>query len=166
MKLSPTEKKVTRDLIRRYCERCENVRWSKHYSQNRPMSHLGLSPSQEWSADCSGYVTGAFFWADKYTKFRVSDPNGYGYNTYGYTGSLLAHNKRHRVPLDRDFFFVGDIAIFGSSFWNTKHTTLCRKNGSASNSVWSSFGREAGPEPTRLFYRSDLLIVVRSEVLL
>ena len=164
--LSPTEKSIARDLIRRYCERCENARWSKHYSQNRPMGHLGLSPTLEWSADCSGYVTGAFFWADKYTTFKVQDPNGMGYNKYGYTGTLLAHNKNHNVPLSRDFFFVGDMALFGTSFWNTTHVTMCRKNGDANRSIWSSFGREAGPEPTRLHYRSDLLVVVRSESLL
>lgn len=163
--LSPTEKKIARDLIRNYCIRCENTRGRIHYSQARPMTHLGDSPGHEWSADCSGYATSAFFWADRYTVFPVRDPNGMGYNGYGFTGTLLAHNKKRNVPLRRDYFFTGDMAIYGSSLWNTKHVTICRRNGNAKQSIWSSHGREAGPEPTRLHYRSDLLIVVRSESL-
>lgn len=163
--LSPTEKKIARDLIRRYLERCEVARWRIHYSQNRPMTHLGISPGTEFTCDCSGYVTSAFFWAERYTTFPVRDPNGMGYNGYGYTGTLLSHNKKRNVPLSRDYFFVGDMAIFGPSLWNTKHVTICRRNGNAKESIWSSHGREAGPEATRLHYRNDLLVVVRSESL-
>lgn len=163
--LSPTEKKVARDIIRRYCERCEANKRTIHYSQARPMRHLGVAPGTPFTTDCSGFVTSAFFWAERYTTFPVRDPNGRGYDGWGYTGTLLVHNVRRRVPLDRNFFFVGDMVLYGSSYSNTKHVAICRKNGSAATSVWTSHGSELGPYPVRIDYRSDVLIVVRSESL-
>jgi len=166
--MTPTEKKKARRIIRRYLERSEAVRAGIHYSQARPMTHLGVSPEQGYTADCSGYVTGAFKWADKWLPFHVKDPNGRPagshYDGWGYTGTLLAANARRRVPLNRRFF-LGDIALYGPSLSRTGHCTICRQGGDAATSVWSSHGNEAGPYPTRLHYRRDLLVVVRAEAL-
>jgi hypothetical protein len=162
--LTPDMKKKARGFIQRYCERAERTEPTKHYSQARPMTHLGLAPNIEWTADCSGYATGAFRWADKQAGFDVGDPNGLGYTGYGYTGTLYAENRRRRVPLDRKFF-VGDMALYGPSLSRTAHVTICRKNGTAATAVWSSHGSERGPYPVRLRYRADLLCVVRSEAL-
>jgi hypothetical protein len=125
------------------------------------MNHFGLSPEGGFTADCSGFVTGAFKWADIYTKFAVGDPNGLHFNGTGYTGTLLAHNRTRRVPLDRQFF-IGDMGIYGSSLSNTKHVVICRKGGDINTSIWTSHGSEGGPYAVRLRYRNDLLIVVRS----
>lgn len=160
-KLTPTQKEAVRFFIRRYCERAEANRRRIHYSQFRPMNHLGRSPDSEFTADCSGFATSAFRWADIFMKFLVRDPNGMGYLGYGYTGTLLGYNYRRRIPLDRKFF-IGDMAIYGSSFSRTKHVVICRRNGRASTAIWTSHGSEAGPYPVRLHYRSDLLVVVRS----
>ena len=160
-KLTPDQKEAARFLIRRYCERAEANRAEIHYSQARPMTHLGKSPSLEWTADCSGFVTSAFFWADKHTRFRVYDPNGLNYNGYGYTGTLLAHNRSGRVPLDRKFF-IGDMALYGPSLGDTRHVCICRKNGNADKAIWTSHGSEAAPYSVYLHYRRDLLIVVRA----
>ena len=165
MSLSPTEKKVARDLIRRYCERSEANSREIHYSQARPMTHLGDSPDSEFWADCSGHTVGAFKWADQYTVFKVRDPGGWNYTGIGNTTTILSTNRKHRVPLDRKFF-VGDMALYGPHLGWTKHVVICRKNGDANTSVWTSHGSELGPYPVKLHYRSDLLIVVRAESLL
>lgn len=165
MQRTPTQKEAIRFLIRRYCERAEDNRSDIHYSQFRPMNHLGKSPSQEFTCDCSGFTTSAYHWANKHTAFKVHDPNGLDYNGYGYTGTLLYHNRSHRVPFDRKFF-VGDMALYGPSLGQTTHVTICRKTGKANDSLWTSHGREEGPYPVSLHYRRDLLIVVRGEDLL
>ena len=96
-------------------------------------------------------------------RVQDQDPGGYGYTGYGNTGSILVENRRRRVPLDRKFF-VGDMALYGT--WSdTKHVTICRRNGNTMTSVWTSHGSEAGPYDTRIIYRDDLLCVVRSEAL-
>ena len=97
-------------------------------------------------------------------RFQVKDPGGYGYSGWGFTGSILATNRRRRVPLDRKFF-IGDMALYGPSLSNTRHVTMCRRNGDYMSSVWTSHGHEPGPYATRLGYRGDLLVVVRSESL-
>lgn len=161
-KRTAEQKETARFLIRRYCERAEENRADIHYAQTRPMNHLGKSPSTEFTCDCSGFTTGAFRWADLHTAWRVHDPNGFDYSGWGYTGTLLSHNKQRRVPFDR-FFWVGDMAIYGPSLSRTTHVVICRKNGDAEDSLWTSHGNENGPYSVRLNYRRDLLIVVRSE---
>ena len=160
--LTPTQRKRCRYLIRRYCERSEAAKQGIHYSQNRPMTHLGVAPERGFTADCSGFATSAFFWADKYMRARVDDPNGLGYQGFGWTGTLLFYNRKRTVPLER-LFYVGDMALYGTSLSNTTHVTICRRNGHAEDAVWTSHGSEAGPYPVLLRYRSDLLCVVRTE---
>lgn len=162
--MTPTERKKARRLIRRYLERSEAARAGIHYSQARPMTHLGVSPEQGFTADCSGYATSAFYWAERWLPFDVADPNGLDYSGVGYTGTLLAENRRRRVPAGRRYF-IGDLALYGPSLSRTGHVTICRKGGTASEAVWSSHGSEAGPYAVRLHYRSDLLVVVRAEAL-
>jgi hypothetical protein len=68
------------------------------------------------------------------------------------------------VPLDRRFY-IGDMALYGPTLSHTTHVTVCRQGGDLMGSVWTSHGSEAGPYATRLRYRSDFLLVVRSEAL-
>lgn len=163
--LNSTQKEVSRFMIRRYCERAEAAKAKIHYRQFRPMNHFGISPEAGFTTDCSGFTTGAFRWADLHLAFILSDPNGLNYTRYGYTGTLLSHNRNHVVPLDRKFF-VGDMALYGPSLSKTGHVCICRKDGDANTSIWTSHGSEDGPYPVRLRYRKDLLVVVRSDDLL
>ena len=94
----------------------------------------------------------------------VEDPNGLNYSGYGFTGTLLAHNLKRRVPRHHRYF-IGDMALYGPSFSDTHHVVICRKGGRREDAIWTSHGSEAGPYPVRLHYRSDLLCVVRSESL-
>ena len=162
MPLTPTQKETARFLIRRYCERSEDNRPDIHYAQLRPMTHLGKSPDSEFTCDCSGHATGAFRWADLHTKFRVKDPNGLNYSGYGFTGTLLSYNRAGRVPYDREFM-IGDMALYGPSLFDTRHVVICRRNGKASKAIWTSHGSENGPISLNMYYRNDLLIVVRAE---
>lgn len=163
-KLTPTQKRRARTLIRNYCERAIDTAASKHYSQHRAMTHLGKSPEREWTADCSGFDTGAFRWADEWCPFEVQDPNGLGYSGWGYTGTLLSRNIGHRIPAGHRYL-VGDMSLYGPAS-RTRHTTICFRSGTAATALWASHGSEAGPYPTRLHYRSDFLCVVRGRSLL
>lgn len=161
MSLTSSQKQSARFYIRRYCERAEENRARIHYSQARPMTHLGKSPSSEFTCDCSGFVTSAFRWADLSNQFKLNDPNGLNYNGFGFTGTLLAHNRKGRVPTDQKFF-VGDMAFYGPSLSDTRHVIICRRNGKSMTALWSSHGNEHGPYSVYLNYRNDLLVVVRA----
>ena len=129
------------------------------------MTHLGRAPEKGFTADCSGFATGAFYWADLYGP-KVADPNGplFDYSGFGFTGTLLANNLTRRVPSHHKYF-IGDMALYGPSFSETHHVVICRKGGKREDAIWTSHGSEAGPYPVRLHYRSDLLCVVRGEAL-
>lgn len=164
MKMTANQRKHIRTIIRVYLEKAEANQPRIHYSQYRPLTSLGDPPTSEFTTDCSGLVISAFRWADIWLPYTVKDPGGYAYRGWGFTGSILETNKRRRVPLDHKFY-VGDMALFGSSLGNTKHVTICRRNGDTMSSIWTSHGSERGPYATRLRYRSDLLCVVRAESL-
>ena len=115
MSLTPDQRQQARYVIRRYLERCEANQPDIHYSQFRPLTCLGDSPDSEFSTDCSGLCIAAHRYADIWSAgFQVKDPGGYGYSGWGFTGSILATNRRRRVPLDRKFF-IGDMALYGPS---------------------------------------------------
>jgi hypothetical protein len=162
--MTADQRKQARYVIRRYLERAEANKPDIHYGQFRPLTSLGDSPASEYTTDCSGLVISAFYWADLWCAFPVRDPGGYGYAGWGNTNSILATNRTRRVPLDRQFF-VGDMALYGPRLSHTTHVTVCRQGGGILSSTWTSHGSEAGPYATRLRYRSDLLLVVRSEAL-
>jgi len=120
-----------------------------HYSQNRPMTHLGVPPSKGFTCDCSGHATGCFYEAG------YPDPNKSGYNGYGWTGTLVS-NPKCSAP-----YKIGDMGLYGTSESNTTHVVTCYVPGSANASCWVSHGSEGGPYSVQLYYRSDLVCVVR-----
>jgi len=162
--LTSDQRQQARYVIRRYLERAEQNQPDIHYSQFRPITSIHKTPTTEFTTDCSGLSISAMAWADLWCSFHVKDPGGYHYSGWGYTGSILATNRQRRVPLDRKFF-IGDMALYGPSLSHTTHVTMCRRGGTYMQSIWTSHGSERGPYPTRLNYRSDLLVVVRSESL-
>jgi hypothetical protein len=167
MTLTSDQRKTTRTLIRRYLEKAEANQPDIHYSQFRPLTSLGDPPSSEFTTDCSGLCISAFRWADIWLPWTVKDPGGYGYQGWGYTGSILATNKNRRVPFDHKFF-VGDMALYGTivrGVMITTHVVICRRNGDFMSSIWTSHGSERGPYAVRINYRRDLLCVVRAESL-
>ena len=121
-----------------------------HYSQNRPMTHLGVPPSQGFTCDCSGHSTSCYYEAG------WPDPNHNSYNGSGYTGTLVSNPKVSGAS-----FQVGDLALYGTSTSNTTHVVTCYQAGNNSTSRWVSHGSEAGPYSVLLYYRGDLVCVVR-----
>lgn len=157
--LTPNEKKAARACQARYLLTTETYKDRWIYEQYRKMRSLGVDPSKGGRSDCSENATASFFWVRHKLGIPVEDPNGLGFNGYGYTGTLLAANVARKIPLDR-VFFVGDLAIYGHGS-TTTHVVTCRKGGRAVDAIWTSNGSQAGPYPVRLHYRSDLLAVVR-----
>lgn len=162
--LTPTEKKDARSYLTRFCLTAEQHRDAISYTQARPFDPT-VTP-ERFRGDCSSYVTQAFWWAwDHLDGVPLHDPNGpTEWDGYGFTGTLLATNHAHHIPLDHRFF-VGDLALYGT-FWATRHVVMCRKGGLEKDAIWSSHGSRAGPNPVRLRYRSDLLGVYRPASLL
>jgi hypothetical protein len=108
---------------------------SIHYTQDQrrddalklPARHLPLY------TDCSGFVTLCYKWAG------ARDPNGYGYRTLGYTGTLLEHGTT--VPLYEAE--VGDLIVFGN--WPGKHVAMISNLANKTNPMLVSHGQEKGP---------------------
>jgi hypothetical protein len=146
--------RVRKELVD-FCLRAEAHEHVWHYSQRRPFTGLGVAPEEKHSNDCSSYVIIAYYWARKVTGIRVPDPSGYNYTGYGNTwDNLDGHPK-----IWSGSYQVGDLAHYSG------HVTLCRRDGDASTSRWSSFGAEDGPEDLPLHYRGDFIKVVRPPLL-
>jgi hypothetical protein len=163
MALEPNQKLAFRQEVVAFCKLAEQYEARWHYTQRRPYTGLGTAPQTWHSDDCSSYCALVFWWAGHHTGVSVADPLGYHYSGWGNTGSALSYLKSHNAPVDK--YRIGDMAIYGTAS-NTKHMMVCRKAGTSSTSVWSSFGQEAGPEQHGLHYRSDLVGAYRHPALL
>ena len=133
-----------------FCLRAEAHESVWHYTQNRPFSGYGNDPESTHYGDCSAYCSLVYFWAKQETGLNIPDPTRYNYSGYGNTGDDLDGHPRVSAP-----YQIGDLAHYEG------HVSICRKPGSASVAVFSSFGKEAGPNETKLNYRNDLRFVCR-----
>lgn len=164
MALSPTQKKKVRAHMAAYCVRAEANERAWHYSQQRPFQYID-NPGFSWIvADCSGYVSIVFHDAVHDLGIFLADPLGYRYTGIGNTWSEEAWLRAHGKRITNNAYFVGDLVRWGEG--SHSHTAICRKNGSANTSLWSSHGREAGPVGVKLGYRTDLIGVWRHPALL
>lgn len=161
----PNQKKAFREELARYCIEAERFESRWHYAQNRPYTGLGAAPQTWHQNDCSSYCALAFWWAGHHTAAVASDPLNWHYSGYGNTQSAYEYLKAHTAPKDK--YRIGDMAIYGSAS-NTVHMTLCRKEGTGTTAVFSSFGREAGPEARNdiHYHPAPLLGVYRHPALL
>lgn len=147
---TPTTKLHFREEIADFCAMAEayEARW--HYSQRRPYTGLGVAPQSYHLNDCSSYVALVFWWAGHHTGHAAADPLNYHYSGYGFTGSAYEFLHPHHAPAGK--YLIGDVAIYGSSAWNTVHMVVCRRPGSDSTAIWSSHGSEGGPAAVKLHY--------------
>lgn len=74
------------------------------YSQERPML-VGKPPWVPQRLDCSSFVTLCYYAAG------AKDPNGRGYDGYGYTGTLIQNGRR----ITRKDLRPGDLVFYGFS---------------------------------------------------
>ena len=150
----PPKEVEIRASISDFCLRAEAVEEKWHYTQNRPFRGIGSSPDVTHYGDCSAYCVLAYGWAKKVTNLNIPDPSGYNFAGYGNTwDDLDGHGRVTRG------YLVGDLA-----HWEG-HVAICRKAGTSSTAVWSSFGSERGPYPVELDYRSDFRFVCRPPLL-
>lgn len=146
------------EAIRDYWEGVIAYRSMWHYLQYRPFQTLGRKPSSGGRSDCSEGTTDACYWVRLATGIYVPDPNGRGYDGWGNSDTQWATNHSRQVR--NGAFEIGDIGVYGPQ-WKTKHVVQCIEAGSSRTSIWGSNGSESGPNETRLYYRGDLLGVVR-----
>ena len=163
--LDPNAKKAFRAELATYLRTAEQYDYNWHYAQTRPYTGLGAAPQTFHTDDCSSYCALSFWWAGHHTGHPVADPLNWHYSGYGNTQSAYEYLKAHHAPKDK--YRIGDMAIYGSAS-NTVHMMVCRKAGTGQTAVWSSFGREAGPEARDdiHYHPSALLGVYRHPALL
>jgi hypothetical protein len=149
-----------RDKIAWYCRRALANEPKIHYQQTRPVKCYGVDPADGFTTDCSGFASSAIYWPKGAGIAEVPDPNGSGWNGYGYTGTLYSTNKSRTQPHNGPFY-VGDLALYGTSTSDTTHVTICHVAGDSSSAVWTSHGSEGAPCAVPLYYRGDLVAVVR-----
>jgi hypothetical protein len=117
-----------------------NQRYQIHYTQGA-LRMYGVRnkirpPKIPYYEDCSSYSTWIYWGAG------AKDPNGLGYNGFGYTGTLSQHGLRTFSPKP------GDLGFYGSSPYS--HVVIYVGNG-----MCVSHGSEGGPYYTTPYYRSD-----------
>jgi hypothetical protein len=116
-----------------------NARWGVdhepniHYRQSRPIDGIHDAFRLPLYTDCSGFATDCYSWAG------APDPNGNGFDGYGFTGTILGH-CRH-VP--RAEAKPGDLVVFGG--YPGTHVVILTEPGSHSDPKCVSHGQEAGP---------------------
>lgn len=117
-----------------------------HYAQQRPMDTTRISEpilramltaGHGITMDCSEAVTALCKWAG------LRDPNGLGYNGYGYTGTLLATLPHYTDPRRAR---VGALVVYGPG--TGEHVSMVLERGS-DPLLWSH-GLEGGPVKVRL----------------
>ena len=113
------------------------------YSQgSQRMSGVHRRGVLPFVSDCSAFVTAMYAWAN------APDPNGFGYNNEGYTGSLINHNKQIDLALVR----VGDLVIYfdgpGFSPSTGSHVALIVEV--ASDPLTVSMGKQGDPNYCRV----------------
>lgn len=120
-------------------------RFEIHYTQSglrmqgvRERIRLPRVPHYE---DCSSLVT----WL--YWLVGAPDPNGLGYNGYGFTGTQIMHGRRISASQLRP----GDLVFYGGwTRWSAPtHVAVYIGNGKV-----VSHGSESGPQVLSLYYRS------------
>ena len=123
-----------------------NNRANVHYTQkNNRMEgvkrRLHLPDYPRWE-DCSSSVTWLFYQAG------LPDPNGLGFNGYGYTGTLCRNGR----VVNRSEAMPGDMVFYGGGApWG--HVGLVI-TGSGNSAMIFSHGSESGPKYLSMGYRS------------
>ncbi len=129
-----------------------------HYLQSRPFRNLGRWWSSGGYSDCSEATTCSLYIVRKMIGIYCPDPNGRGFDGWGNTDTQYQVNRGRQVT--NGVYKIGDLCIYGTRY-KTKHVTQCMEPGSSSKSVWGSNGSESAPNKSRVYYRGDLLAVVR-----
>jgi len=140
-----------RAAITEFLEIAESNEASWHYTQARPFDVSVDPDGTSVKGDCSAYAVQAYHYALVETGLPVADPSKQGFSGFGNTGT----NEDDHPKVTNGAFEVGDLAHYNG------HVTVCKVAGNASTAWFSSHGQEAGPDPQRLHYRSDLRFVVR-----
>jgi hypothetical protein len=111
------------------------------YEQRRPIDGINEPPRLPLSTDCSGFVTLCYRWAG------AGDPNGRGFDGYGYTGTILDHCDE----IGAEEAQRGDLVLFGSG----KHQHVVVIVGYGPNADVVSHGGAKGPLRTTLQAQID-----------
>lgn len=107
-----------------------------HYAEIRPMENMNNLKALPDTEDCSTFVTRAYKFAG------LPDPNGFGFNGLGYTGTMLDHGTT--IPLSQAK--AGDVVIWG--WFPGHHTAILVEDGTANGGdpTIVSQGGEVGPQ--------------------
>lgn len=128
-----------------------NERWKIHYTQgparmwlvrNRIRNPKALYTLSAIYEDCSSFATWLYYAA------YLPDPNNFGYNGLGYTGTLANHG----VTISTSSAGIGALHFYGWGF-PYSHVTINVGNGRA-----ISNGSEIGPNIVSPWYRNDLRV--------
>ena len=165
MSLTPTQKKNVRAAITTYCAQAVANEPRIHYSQQRPFPYINDIGHGFHTLDCSGFVGNVFWNAMHDTRIYLHDVCDYRYTGIGNTSSIESFLREdgNRVT-DQMGYLVGDVARWGVGLH--AHTAVCSKRGNAKTAVFTSHGREGGPNTVSLYYRTDLVGVWRHPALL
>lgn len=123
----------------------DNAKWGVantaaiHYQQSRPIDGHRRLRKLPLYTDCSGFVTDCYEWAG-----AKVDPNGLGFDGFGWTGTMLAHGQT--IPLFEAK--PADLVIWGT--YPGHHVAVIVDVTDKANPLIVSHGSESEPGELRL----------------
>lgn len=105
-----------------------------HYREVRPIPIKAKLPLV---TDCSGFATLCYHMAG------APDPNGFGYDGAGWTGTLLKHGRK----INAIDCLPGDLIVYGNPATGGHHVVIAIEHGP--NPLCVSHGQERGPQLVR-----------------
>lgn len=103
---------AARELLKQTSLRFYSLRGNYVYKQYRPMPGCLFCRAAHYRLDCSSAVTEIFRESGR------PDPNGLGYNGYGFTGTLWNHGRLTQSPQ------AGDLAFYGVEGTSSAHVAI------------------------------------------
>lgn len=137
-KVAKSPEQRRRDLVVAEVRDAEAHESLIHYLQSRPFPvnvFVHVTNDREIKIDCSAYVT-CIHRASGY-----KDPNGRGYDGYGYTGTIRTVSPR----IDFTKLYPGCLIVYGTG--DGEHVVIVIQGGP--DPIVSSHGQESGPRRYR-----------------
>jgi cell wall-associated NlpC family hydrolase len=121
-------------------ENRQNIHYTQSSQRMEGVRKRVRPPAFPSFEDCSSFVTWCYWAAG------APDPNGFGFNGLGFTGTQISNGRETSTPRP------GDLVFYGHSHSNINHVTLYAGNGKV-----ISHGQESGPSLYAIDYNRGTL---------
>ena len=134
---------AARLAVVRYANLCCEQQGDHPYSQEGTRLQIPEKKGDLWSTDCSGWVTGLYYWATNGN--QKYNPNGASVGWRSYGNTVTQFNSSNGTTISREALRAGDLIIYGPNGANHVNVYL-------GNNIMAGFGSNNGPKKYALDY--------------